>query len=163
MWRCWVLFFFKPSQRVTDTWAVTALTSVKMWLRGRPAVCRSSIKQVTISTVQRPFEEKTSRSCQHAAVITAWLPPAQRSAEKPPAPRYQTSSWRRLREFHLGACLGTHRVPLLHCGHAGPPPAMPQLLLVTKVLPSICYHSGFHGSFGQTFVLAWLKTCTVSQ
>lgn len=132
-------------------------------LKGRPAVCRSWIKQVTISTVQRPFEEKTSASCEHAAVITARLPPAQRGAAKPPAPRFQTSSCRRLWEFHLGACIGTHRVPLLHCGHAAPPPAMPQLLLVIKVLPSICYHSSFHGSFGQTFVLVWLKSCTVSQ
>lgn len=61
-------------------------------LRGRPAVCRSWIKQVTISAVQRPFEEKIGASCKHADVITTQLPPAQRRAEKPPAPTFQTSS-----------------------------------------------------------------------
>lgn len=70
-------------------------------------------------------------------------------------PGYHTSSWRRLLEFHVGLHLGTQRLPPSHCSYAGPPPVMPQLLLVTKVLPSVCYHSGFHGSF-------WANGCAGS-
>lgn len=48
--------------------------------------------------------------------------------------------------------LGTHRMPPARCSCAGPPPAMPQLLFITKVLPSTCYHCGFGGHF-------WKNSC----
>lgn len=55
-------------------------------LGGDREVCRSCIKPITISTIQRPSEEKASMRCQHTAGITARLPQGQSSTEKPLAP-----------------------------------------------------------------------------
>lgn len=112
-------------------------------------VCRSWIKQVTIFLQSKGL---LRRRPAHGANTLLWLlhdcHHQHRGVMKNhQRPSYQTSSWRRLWEFHLELLLGTCRVPLSHCSHTGPPPAMPQLVLVTKVLPSICYHSGFNGSF----------------
>lgn len=112
-------------------------------------VCRCWVKQVTIYRVQRAFEEKVPAWY----FITARLPPAQRGTAKPPAPSLSDLTMKKglgvpPKRLHLG----TPRVPPSHCSCAEPPPVTPQLLLITKALPSICYHCGFCGHF-------WTNSC----
>lgn len=131
----------------------TFLTYCNAWwegcgLGGDQEVCRSWIKQVTMSTVQRPFEEKAI-----SANRLLWLlHDCHRDGGVLKNHRcpYQTSSWRRLLEFHLG----TTRFHLAVQGHHV---QWPNCCLSPKSFPPSATTVVFMAPFQQTVMLAWFK------
>lgn len=137
----------------------TFMTSCNAWgegcgLAGDQEVCGSWIKQVTVFLQSKGL--LPNGPAWGVNMLLWWLYKGygdRGTLKNHHCPSSQTSSWRRLWESHLGA----HRAPPSHCTHAGPPLSRPQLLLVTKALPSICYRHGFHGSFWANGFAIWFK------
>jgi len=142
---------------------LTFLTNSSAWGEGCGLgedweVWSSWIKQVTISTVQRPSEGKASTRCQHAVEITARLPQGRRATEKLLAPRLPDLKLpeavgvppRSSTQELTGCCRRTAAAWGHHLQR-------PNCCLSPKSFPPSATTVVFVAPFGQTVVLAWFK------